>query len=882
MAAAAAALQALAGEAAIVTAGKRLARALHQACAQAATAAGRQAWRTPQILPWPAWIEALWDEALYRGLPLPSRLDAHQERLLWQQILQETPEADQLLDLVATAEAAAQAWERMHAWRLDRRALAESGREDTKAFLAWAQQFEHRTEVQGWIEPARQPDSLSPYLKQLSLPSRLLLAGFDELTPQQSEFFEACRRAGVSVEELPPATDPPGRAVRVRFPDCIRELEAAARWARALLENGQAARIGVVIPNLHALRTLADLAFTRVFQPAQLLPGRRHPRRWFNISAAPPLAAQPVIRAALLVLELEPQTNPFPRVSALLRCRFVQGADRERSARARLESALRERGLWEIPTAQLCWMVHAEASACRRLRSALIGWLRLEKSLPARQSPGGWGRDFSTILARWGWPGERTPTSEEYQAVAAWRELLEQFARLDAVSQPLDRRGALALLRRLVAETPHQPESEAAPVQILGVLETPGLRFDALWIAGLDDENWPPPPHPNPFLPLELQRRHGLPHASAERELEFARRITDRLLRAAPLVVASWSEQEADRVLSPSPLIRHLPEVTPDALATSPAPDYRLQLREASREELFQDEAGPPLPEGAWQHGGTRVFQYQALCPFRAFAELRLGARRMPQPEPGPTPLERGTAVHAALESFWRQVRTQEQLCALSEQELRQQIDAAVSAALAHLERYRTESGPRLAELERIRLRKLLADWLELEKQRPPFEVIEAERTSAIELAGIRAELKIDRVDRLPDGRELILDYKTGPCSARDWEGERPAEPQLPLYAVARPQAPAGVLFAQIKTGEFRFNGLVAEPGLVPGGRQEDLPQRVTEWRWVLEQLAREFRQGRAAVDPQKGERTCRTCKLEPLCRIHEAPPRDSDHEEEQ
>lgn len=460
-------------------------------------------------------------------------------------------------------------------------------------------------------------------------------------------------------------------------------------------------------------------------------------------------------------------------------------------------------------------------------------------------------------------------SSEEFQAVGAWKDVLGRLARLDVVSGHIERDTALAELRDLAASTPHQPESEAAPVQILGVLETPGLRFDALWIAGLDDENWPRPARPEPFLPLALQRERGLPHASAERELEFARRQTQRLLASAGRIVASWPRQDGDRVLGPSPLIRDWPEAAPEDLGLSCCPDFVRIVRASGQVESFEDARGPALSEGTWQHGGTRVFQYQALCPFRAFAELRLGAEPSPFPEPGLSAMERGTAVHAALEYLWRTLRTHRRLCEIGECELALLLAEASREALRRIEQARGELPPRFADLERGRLERLLRRWLELERGRPFFEVLELEGLHEVELAGIRARVRVDRIDRLEDGRDLILDYKTGRCSAADWEGERPSEPQLPLYAVSHHAPLAGISFARIKTGDMCFIGLASGCEPAPGIRPDDLKQRLAEWRAALEELGRRFREGRAEVDPKRD--ACRLCGLQPLCRVYEA-----------
>ena len=41
-------------------------------------------------------------------------------------------------------------------------------------------------------------------------------------------------------------------------------------------------------------------------------------------------------------------------------------------------------------------------------------------------------------------------------------------------------------------------------------------------------------------------------------------------------------------------------------------------------------------------------------------------------------------------------------------------------------------------------------------------------------------------MDRLADGARVLIDYKTGVATA-DWRGERPDNPQLPIYALLQP-----------------------------------------------------------------------------------------------
>lgn len=819
----------------LVTAGHRLARALTERSNALQRAAGRNVWEAPRVLSWPAWQSDLWNDLLYSEAHAPLRLDANQEAIVWERIIG----ADLLLP-AATARAAADAWSLAREWRLDAATLEATATDDTRAFLAWAREFTATCDSEKWMDASAATDYLAA---RLAVAEPVIVAGFDEFTPQQREFFAACR--AVTVDQ--PAREP-AAAARASFPDSDHEIAAAARWARGLLEDG-ATSIGIAIRNLEEVRERVERVFSDLLG-----------RPLFNISLGPRLAAVPLVHAALLALEIAPTGNEFDLASRLLRSPFLGAARAEWTARASLDVALR-RGGHRVSVAQIERL--AAAHRCPALAVSLAAWCRERESLPTEQSPAEWARAFSSLLSRLGWPGEAPLASADYQAIERWRELLSDFARLGAVLPRTTYADALARLRALAASTIFQPESEPAPVQVLGLLETYGMEFDHLWCAGLDDEHWPAPPRPAAFLPPALQRRLGLPHASPERELAFARKLTGRLLASAPDVVMSHASREADCELGPSPLIAHLPAATLD-LPVSPS--------HASGDlEKLEDSTAPPHLEAA-APGGTRLFQYQAQCPFRAFAELRLGAVPLDSPAPGLNAKERGTLVHCALETIWDRLGSHARLCAATESDLSGVIRSAVSRALDAVAVRRDEPlPPAFAAIERARLERLLSDWLEIEKRRAPFTVLASERTGYAEAGGVRCEVRVDRVDRLDDGRHVLVDYKSGRPSLNSWTGDRPDEPQVPLYAVSHAEPLAAVLFGRIRAGDAAFVGYAADETLVPGAKTRDLAAEVAEWRRVLDRLGAGFRAGVATVDPKDKPDACRHCALLALCRFSES-----------
>ncbi len=270
-----------------------------------------------------------------------------------------------------------------------------------------------------------------------------------------------------------------------------------AGWARAKLEAG-VARIGVVIPELGQRRKEVARVFTRIMDPAHNLPGAQRKALPFNISLGAPLADYPPVHAALSILELVSGEIPFEQASKLVRSPFLAGAEMEMAERAQLDAGLRKQASARVTLGKLVALIKGAPVLRQRLETLFVF---------AREHPGGersphdWARHCSALLQVMGFPGERSLDSGEFQTQAKFNETLAEFAKLERVAPVMSFAQALVRLRRLCADTLFQPESPDAPIQVLGVLESAGLEFDALWVSGLTDEAWPLAASPNPFIP---------------------------------------------------------------------------------------------------------------------------------------------------------------------------------------------------------------------------------------------------------------------------------------------------------------------------------------------------------------------------------------------
>ena len=177
--------------------------------------------------------------------------------------------------------------------------------------------------------------------------------------------------------------------------------------------------------------------------------------------------------------------------------------------------------------------------------------------------------------------------------------------------------------------------------------------------------------------------------------------------------------------------------------------------------EYVQDDAAPPLEEGANLRGGARLVEAQSDCPFKGMAMFRLGTETWPEAIDGLSALERGVLVHAALAAFWRVVKTHEALLALSPTALRSAITHATEEALTCLPSARWRVVSLLVQQgEGTRIESLLAKWLDdFERPRPPFTVSQIEAERSLLLAEHPLRLRLDRIDTLDDGGVAIIEF---------------------------------------------------------------------------------------------------------------------------
>ena len=875
-------LQDLEAGGAVVVPSAQRATALRLAHATAQLRSGLRAWRSPAILSWSSWLERECARAVDGGASIPRVLRAAEEWLLWRDAVSEATRDTDLASSDALAESIQRSARLLHDWRIPVAVLHRAPDTESELLGRALGLFEARCKELRAIPAYRLPE----WLQDCRPPHSVTFAGFTEITAARRALEERWTACGAVIRELL-CEDRPGQAFIARADDADHELALAASWCRSHLEADPTRRLLVVIPDLLQRRQAVARAFGQVLTP-QVVLGRSDDGAMgvFALEGGQPLPSYDLVRHALESLRILVTPSDFTALSRWLRASFFTTPGPEE--RARLESWLRGRTGPQTDVARLQSELETApdtlAGAATAIRTALARALDALGQEPA--TPLQWSRRFSLALDALGWPGSRPLSSAEYQTRVRFAEVMNELGELGSRLGTLTAREAFLILQDLARRVTFEPATGDAAITVTDALCDPVVRYDGIWITGMHSDAWPAPVHFDPFIPLAAQRAANIPAASATGRLRQARTLLDMWQRRTEQLVVSWPRHGADCEYLPSPLLAELPGVQEWRACVQVAGGPRYALARAVRGntilEPYDDAAGIPWPAGVGLPAGTRCIEYQSRCPFRAYAELRLACAALESPRHGVDMRDRGRLLHRALELLWSRLKNSQGLRTCEAARLQDWIEDCVRRAMAQCftETALREQRRALAR-ECRRAVRLITALCEVERERPEFRVKALESRRELQLAGTALDVRIDRIDELPDGTSVIFDYKTGRPQPQDWLSERISNPQLLVYLLAARPPVSAIVTVYLTAARVSFKGIADQKGRVPGvdglktadaaTAAQAWQDQIARWRSHVEALTRDFLAGRAEVDPV--EQACRTCHLHCFCRIADIAP---------
>lgn len=359
-----------------------------------------------------------------------------------------------------------------------------------------------------------------------------------------------------------------------------------------------------------------------------------------------------------------------------------------------------------------------------------------------------------------------------------WRQAARDFPALDGDAYA-------RLFEELIGDVMVRPPYGQHPrLSILGPLEARLLHHDLVILGGLNEGTWPPAPPVDPWLSRPMKRDFGLPQperrvgqsahdfvqlaGAREVLITRARRVggsptvPSRFLMQLDTVLQAAGHQregEAD-ILTPRqpwPAWARLLD-TPDVPVTiappSPCPPVAARPTRLSVTEI-----------GTWLRN-----------PYAIYAKHVLKLRKLDPIDADVTAAEHGTAIHAALEAFIRAT-----MDSWPDDPLGLLIAEGRKAFAPFMDR------PQVAAFWWPRFEWIAAWFVSFEQARRADGItplrVESEGVMPVANGALTLRGRVDRLDRLPDGRVAIIDYKTGYVPSRN-EVMAGYEPQLALLAM--------------------------------------------------------------------------------------------------
>ena len=356
--------------------------------------------------------------------------------------------------------------------------------------------------------------------------------------------------------------------------------------------------------------------------------------------------------------------------------------------------------------------------------------------------------------------------------------------RLSAADLPPIETGSYApLFRSLAMKTPVRGSFGRHPrLFILGPLEARLQRFDLTVLGGLNEGTWPQGAGTDPWFSRPMRASLGLEQPERSIGLsahDFAmlasgpQVLMTRALKAdgAPTIASRWLQRMEQLVLGLDPSAeRRLENVI------APVPDFTTlaaQMMAVPQGERLPRPAPRPPVDARPRRLSVTEIETWLRDPYAIYAKHVLKLRPLDALDEAVGPLERGTALHRALELFVQKFPGP------LPDDAALQLAAIADAVFA-------EAGVPAAALALWRPRFLGAahGFVAFERsRRSEIATSHTEVKGVMKLAG-DFELRgvADRIDVLHEGSAVILDYKTGAVPSTK-QVEQLLSPQLPLEA---------------------------------------------------------------------------------------------------
>lgn len=367
------------------------------------------------------------------------------------------------------------------------------------------------------------------------------------------------------------------------------------------------------------------------------------------------------------------------------------------------------------------------------------------KELPQQATFSEWALNIEKLLETFGWPLQDKFTEQELGLINFWHGKLRNWANQDINnSTKIDYDTMLDdLIYNCKNSIFRTQDNNNSNVTIATLKEIDGFVADKIIILGANNQ---------------------LVSEDPENYFKRWKHQAKSLLFSQALVIG----EEPSQIFSP--LILHEVTINKSKLPTN----HKINIELRPFHEIVMHRKPDKI--------SSKLINEYAKCPLKAIFNTLCQQHSLMDNNPNEFAMIRGTVVHDVLAAFWREVNSSSNLSKLSLATIENKIYKLLIFYLDKNSRdFASMQNKLMLNVEAKYLLKIILQFIEGERSRNAFEVVQIETERAIEILGYKIKVRLDRVDQTDNGLHLI-DYKTGQVSPSNWLGSPPKDPQIPLY----------------------------------------------------------------------------------------------------
>ncbi|WBF65888.1 MAG: PD-(D/E)XK nuclease family protein [Candidatus Kinetoplastibacterium crithidii] len=727
----------------------------------------------PEILPLNSWIVKVFDDISFRfnhKNDIVYVLNQVCEQMLWDKVIKKEESENYLLNFNQTAILAMEAKQLINELCLD--ISSAQSNEEYRRFVYWKNCYYNELEKINAVDF----DYIYEYIinsidqKDNIFPKYVVLFGFIEMSPRLSKLVKKILHFGSFVRLFSYPVVRRNDSYICACDNVQDEWRQSAIWIAEEIMKNPNGKYAIVTPRLEKQVPMAKRILENYLSINKPLK--------FNVSSARSCIDWPITSIAISWLDFFSNVSFYKNCesalfsSVLLRGCYIDDVNFS-NIYSSIELEIRSKYYLNITMDNILReLQNTKLGKC--ISTVLPRWINQYLRIEA------WVRVIRSSLDDIHFPGDKKIDSETYQTIENLDDLFDKFTLLDPLFGHLNAIEVIKLFKTFARINRFQIKDSCASVfEVLDIQDAINVQWDALWVIGMDQENFPSAPNPNPFLPLSVLRMNNVPRATPEREFIWAQKIYSGLITSASRVIFSYSKIIDEQIMEPSFLIS---KDSKDRVHRGYKDISKVHI------DMIDDSKGPEIDSNEINViSGIGLLEAQSRCPLWAFAKYRLGISSLPSYDINNSyySLKRGILIHDSLSEFWATVKDQVVFLETPTYTLEKILLKCIhKVSRKSLFVY----GSTLLNLEVERTFAIIKKLLNLEKDRLHFRIMFLEQDINWQYKNISLNVRPDRIDLLSEDTILIIDYKTGNSiffPEKDWVRVRPINLQLPIYSLA-------------------------------------------------------------------------------------------------